>query len=95
MPRSPRPDDLYALKVPIEVRLSPDGSRIAYVVKETAPGKDGYRMSIWLVPADGSAPARRLTLGARRDTSPRWSPDGTTLAFLSDRSGVLTRGWRQ
>ena len=92
MPRSPRPDDLYALKVPIEVRLSPDVSRIAYVVKETAPGKDGYRMSIWLVPADGSAPARRLTLGARRDTSPRWSPDGTTLAFLSDRSGVLRAG---
>jgi dipeptidyl aminopeptidase/acylaminoacyl peptidase len=92
MPRSPRPDDLYALKVPIEVRLSPDGSRIAYVVKETAPGKDSYRLSIWLVPADGSAPARRLTLGARRDTSPRWSPDGATLAFLSDRSGVLRAG---
>ena len=92
MPRAPRPDDLYALKVPIEVRISPDGSRIAYVVKESAPGKDGYRMSIWVVPADGSAPARRLTLGARRDTMPRWSPDGTTLAFLSDRSGVLSAG---
>ena len=37
-------------------------------------------------------PARRLTLGARRDTSPRWSPDGATLAFLSDRSGVLAAG---
>jgi len=92
MPRSPRPDDLYALRVPIEVRISPDGSRIAYAVQETAPDKDGYRVSIWLVPADGSAPARRLTLGARRDTSPRWSPDGMTLAFLSDRSGVLTAG---
>ena len=57
MPRSPRPDDLYTLKVPIEVRLSPDGTRIAFVLKETAPGKDGYRLSIWLVPADGSAPA--------------------------------------
>ncbi len=92
MSRSPRPDDLYTLRVPVEVRISPDGSRVAFVVKESAPGKDGYRSSIWLVPADGSAPARRLTLGARRDTSPRWSPDGATLAFLSDRSGVLAAG---
>ncbi len=92
MPRSPRADDLYALKVPIEVRISPDGSSIAYVIQETSPGKDGYRLSIWLVPTDGSAPGRRLTLGARRDICPRWSPDGTTLAFLSDRSAVLAAG---
>lgn len=92
MVRSPRPDDLYALRSPIEVRLSPDGARIAFVLKETAPDKDGYRASIWLVPADGSAPPRRLTLGARRDVSPRWSPDGSTLAFLSDRAGVLATG---
>ena len=44
MSRSPRPDDLYALRVPIEVRISPDGSRVAFVVKESAPGKDGYRI---------------------------------------------------
>ncbi len=92
MPRSPRPDDLYSLRVPVEVRISPDASRVAAVVKEVAPGKDGYRLSIWLVPSDGTAPARRLTLGARRDSSPRWSPDGSMLAFLSDRSGVLAAG---
>ncbi len=92
MPRPPRPEDLYSLSVPVEVRISPDASRVAAVVKEVAPGKDGYRLSVWLVPCDGSAPARRLTLGARRDTSPRWSPDGSTLAFLSDRSGVLSAG---
>jgi dipeptidyl aminopeptidase/acylaminoacyl peptidase len=92
MPRSPRPDDLYSLRMPIEVRISPDGSRVAAVIKEASPDADGYRISIWLVPADGSTPARRLTLGARRDTAPAWSPDGTTLAFLSDRSGVLAAG---
>jgi len=92
MPRAPRPDDLYALRVPLEVRLSPDGARIAFVVTETAPDKDGYRASVWLVPADGHTPARRLTLGARRDVSPRWSPDGSTLAFLSDRAGILSTG---
>ncbi len=92
MRRAPRPDDLYALRVPMDVRLSPDGSRIAFVVKESGPDRDEYRQSLWLLPADGSAPARRLTLGAKNDTAPRWSPDGRTLAFLSDRGAVLRAG---
>ena len=62
------------------------------MVKEAAPDQAGYRMALWLVPADGSAPPRRLTLGARRDVAPRWSPDGRWLAFLSDRGAVLRAG---
>jgi dipeptidyl aminopeptidase/acylaminoacyl peptidase len=89
MPRPPRPDDLFALRVPIEVALSPDGGRVAFTVKSVAPGRDGYRHALWIVPADGSAPARQLTLGRRTDIAPRWSPDGRTLAFLSDRSGIM------
>ncbi len=54
-----------------------------------APTYDGYRWAIWLVPTDGSAPPRQLTLGARRDDHPRFSPDGGTLAFLSDRRPLL------
>ena len=92
MRRPPRPDDLYALRVPMDVRLSPDGGRAAFVVKEPSPGRDEYRQSLWLVPFDGSTAPRRLTLGAKNDTSPRWSPDGRTLAFLSDRGTVLRAG---
>ncbi|MFN8621087.1 MAG: S9 family peptidase [Chloroflexota bacterium] len=92
MTRSPSPDDLYPLRLPTDVRLSPDGTRVVFSLQESAPGKDAYRSSLWLVPADGSAAPRRLTLGARRDTCPRWSPDGTTIAFLSDRSAVLAAG---
>jgi acylaminoacyl-peptidase len=58
---------------------------VAFTVTQPAVGKDGYRTSIWSVPVDGSAPARRLTMGPRVDRHPRFSPDGRTLAFLSDR----------
>src|SRR5262249_39354308 len=40
---------------------------------------------LMLAPFDGSSPARALTSGRHRDTSPRWSPDGCSIAFLSDR----------
>ena len=85
MPRSARPDDLYRLRIPFDPRLSPDGRLAAFSVKATATGNDAYRTSIWAAPVDGSADARRLTLGARTDHHPRFSPDGRTLAFLSDR----------
>ena len=90
--RTPRPEDLYELRVPTQVDLSPDGRLVAFCVKAVAPGKDGYRSSLWIAPADGSTAARQLTVGARSDTTPRWSPDGRTLAFLSDRSAVLQAG---
>ena len=89
---APRPEDLYDLRVPTDLDLSPDGRFVAFVVKAVAPGKDGYRSSLWIVPTDGSAPERQLTAGSKSDTSPRWSPDGRTLAFLSDRGAVLQAG---
>jgi len=72
--------------------LSPDGRFVAFGVKAAAPGKDGHRTALWLAPADGSSPARQLTAGTRSDAQPRWSPDGRTLAFLSDRGAVLQAG---
>jgi dipeptidyl aminopeptidase/acylaminoacyl peptidase len=90
--RAPRPEDLYELRVPVDVRLSPDGGRVAFAVKSVAPGKDGYRTSLWVADADGETPARQLTIGSKTDASPRWSPDGRTIAFLSDRGAVLQAG---
>ncbi len=85
MPRPARPDDIYGLSVPLDPRLSPDGQSVAFAVKRASVGRDGYRHAIWLAPADGSAPARQLTIGSRTDRHPRFSPDGRTLAFISDR----------
>ncbi len=85
MPRPARPEDLYRLSVPFDPRLSPDGRLVAFTVKRTAIGRDGYRYAIWLAATDGSGPARQVTLGSRADRHPRFSPDGRTLAFISDR----------
>ena len=88
MPRPPRPEDLYRLRVATEPRLSPDGRFVAVTLQTVAPAFDGYRSAIWLVPSEGGEP-RQVTLGARRDRYPRFSPDGRTLAFLSDRRSIL------
>jgi dipeptidyl aminopeptidase/acylaminoacyl peptidase len=90
--RAPRPEDLYDLRVPTELALSPDGRSVVFVVKSAAPGKDGYRSALWIAPTDGNAAARQLTVGSRNDTAPRWSPDGRMLSFLSDRASVLQAG---
>ena len=88
MPRPPLPSDVYRLRIPTEPRLSPDG-RVAVVALTTAaPLHDGYRTALWLVPTTGGEP-RRLTLGIRKDHHPRFSPDGLTLAFLSDRRPIV------
>lgn len=67
-----------------DVQISPDGQTIAYVT--TPASKDGEfpESAIWLVCADGGAP-RRFTTSEAADGAPRWSPDGTAIAFLSDR----------
>ncbi len=86
MPRPPRPDDLYRLRIATEPRLSPDGRSVVVTLQTVASGYDGYRTALWLVPTtdDGREP-RRLTIGVRHDRQARFSPDGRTLAFLSDR----------
>ena len=89
MPRAPRPDDLYRLRIATEPRLSPDGRLAVVSLQTVAAGFDGYRQALWLVPTDGSSPPRQLTLGAKRDRHPRFSPDSLTLAFISDRRSIV------
>jgi len=82
--RAMTPDDLYAIHWVGEAEISPDGSKVAFVVTKLDRETDGYKSAIWVVDAAGGEP-RQFTAGAKRDSSPRWSPDGWGLAFLSER----------
>jgi len=82
-----RPEDVYALTSVGEPRLSPDGEHVAYVVSWVDREANGYRAAIWVAPLDDPEAARQFTSGERRDWSPRWSPDGRWLAFVSNRDG--------
>ena len=85
MTRPFRPDDLYRFRIATDLRLSPDGSLIAFTIQTVAPTRDGYRHALWLVSTDGRQSARQITIGARHDRRARFAPDGRTIAFLSDR----------
>src|SRR6058998_2057689 len=78
--------DLYAFRWVASPQISPDGRQSAYVLVTVNGKHDGYETSLWVVGTDGASAPRRLTAGPR-DGAPRWSPDGSTLAFLRNKEG--------
>ena len=80
-------DDLLSVTWIDDPQVSPDGARAVYVRKVADPETDSYRSHLWIVPLDGGA-ARQFSAGNHQDSLPRWSPDGRSIAFLSDRAAA-------
>lgn len=81
-------ETLIDLKVPSEIKFSPNGKRVVYSAGRREKVRQGkhFVSSLWLASARVPASARQLTLGSYNDASPRWHPDGNRIFFLSDRS---------
>ena len=82
-----QPEQIADFRIPSDAHLHPDTERVAFVVTQMDLDDDSYMSQIWI--ADGAG-ARPFTNG-RADASPRWSPDGATLAFLRKGPGEADR----
>ena len=77
-------EDFMRVSLLSDVQISPDESRIAVVRRYTDIEKSRYQSEIWMVPTQEGEP-RCFVRQEGSNTSPRWSPNGETLAFLSSR----------
>jgi dipeptidyl aminopeptidase/acylaminoacyl peptidase len=81
------PEDVLSIREVRELQISPDGKHVAFRVREPADPKQPLAprvTNIWIVSTDGKETPRPLIPNLKNATTPRWSPDGRWLAFLSD-----------
>lgn len=80
-------EDVWLMKRPGAVAVSPDGRWIVVAVAEPAYDEEQKRSDLWVVPSDGSAAPRPLTAGKSAEGDPDFSPDSKLLAFTGKREG--------
>ena len=78
--------DVFNIQSAVDPQISPDGRRVVYVRQFADIMNDKRESNLWVINVDGTED-RALTSGNYSDTSPRWSPDGTRIAYISDREG--------
>ena len=78
--------DVFQLEWVSDPQISPDGGRIVYVRNFNDIMADTSRSNLWIADVT-SGDKRPLTTGTTNDFSPRWSPDGSKLLYVSTRDG--------
>lgn len=80
-------EDIFELEYAADPQISPSGGDVVYVRNSMDIMADRRRASLWIVNGDGSE-HRPITTGARNDASPRWSPDGDRIVYISRANGA-------
>src|SRR5258706_10056430 len=84
------PEDYYSFEFISDPNISPDGKLVAYVLTKVDRAQNRRNSSIWMVATDGSRAPWPFTTSPQSANSPRWSPDGKSLSFLSSRHAENT-----
>ena len=86
LPNAPSPELLLDVRTPAELAFSPDETTLAFALHATVADEGSLVPSdLYVMDTDGRHPPVQLTSGPWSDRTPVWSPDGSRLAFLSDR----------
>jgi len=83
--RSITAEDLYNLQQLSDVQMSPDGMHVIYRLQRVNKKTEKKYGNLWIVSTKGGEP-RQFTHGDQSDSSPRWSPDSRSIAFISNRA---------
>lgn len=78
--------DIFHFQYALDPQISPDASKIVYMRRFADLMSDKRDSNLWIINADGTED-RALTTGAYSDSSPRWSPDGTRILYVSNHDG--------
>jgi len=81
-------EDYYRLVAVQAPAMSPDGRWVAFIRTAIVEVENRRQSELWIVAADGSAPARRISDPSLNASGPRWSPDGQLLTFTGRRRGA-------
>ena len=76
--------DLYTFELVSSMEISPDGKHIVYAQHRVNPENEKKFSNLWVVSTADGTP-RQFTFGDQVDRAPKWSPDGSQIAFLSNR----------